>query len=111
MNKLVKRISRPVRDFLTGLGLFGFVTTASATGWLHWTGICSNAQAGRLEDDPALFVASGMKAVTAGASAGSFEQISTLLSLGLAFAAVFALNLWFARHVQRVHASSRRKKT
>ncbi len=122
--KRVRRMARPVRDFLAGLALFTVVAGTGVVdqapvgaGW-----IATAAQAGRLETqtvDPSLepFLVEA-PAVQAGGSQGTGaqfraserqQQVLILISLALAFATVFALNLWFARHVRRARATYRRR--
>ncbi len=109
--KLKRRFSRPVRDFALGLTVFAGSSLACGTNWIENTGVLSGAaQAGRFEEDAISIGAQVSGAVIAmpGPVLGSPEHMSMFLSLALGFAGVFALNLWFARHVQRVHASYRR---
>jgi hypothetical protein len=112
--KLARRMARPIRDFLLGLLLFAVVAgsgivdmTPASHGWLT-----SAAHASRLEIfEPADAMMQAVAAVEAPAAPGlRIAQISTLLSLALAFASLFAANLWFARHVQRAHATYRRRR-
>lgn len=115
--KLKRRFSRPVRDFALGLTVFAGSSLSSATEWMQLTGlICGSAHARRVEVEP-MPAGAGLgdqtfDALSAmpGPSLGSLEHMSLFLTLALAFAAVFALNLWFARHVKRVHASYRKRR-
>jgi hypothetical protein len=103
-----RRVPRGLRDFLLGLTLFAVVAMAGLAGEPGGGGIFTNpAQARFLVEEPA---------VGAWVSAGSVtlrppgQQLADLASLALAFAAVFAFNLWFARHLRRVHAGDTRRR-
>jgi hypothetical protein len=115
--KLSRRLSRPVRDFAAGLALFSGI---AASGWAErlpngadW--IAGAAHANRLTaevptgmglTDPG-FPAYVIHLVAAGPGTDS-RQLIALISLALAFSTLVAVNIWFARHVRRLHAVGRR---
>lgn len=107
--KLVRRLALPVRDFAAGLSLFLLVAASSAgvapTSGAGW--IATSAQAHFVKVDNMDGMIGAILAVPA--VAGPNGLMATLC-LALAFASLFALNLWFARHVKRVHATYRRRR-
>lgn len=111
--KLTRRIARPLRDFLGGLVLFGTLIAPglmgppqTGTGWL------SNAAHARYDIlDPAYDIIEATMMAPIPPEWVSFQpQLAAMLSLAAAFAALFAFNMWFLRHVKRVHASNRRRR-
>lgn len=107
--KFKRRFSRPVRDFALGLTVFAASSLACGTNWMEKSGVLSGAaQAGRFEEQVNGEQVFGAVTAMPGAVLGSLEHMSVFLSLALGFAGIFALNLWFARHVHRVHATHRR---
>ena len=113
LTKLSRRTKRSIRDFLAGLMLFGAValsgvvdTTPSSGGW-----IASAAHARLLEGEPtAMLVKAPPNAATATAATSRRQQVMGFISLALALSTIFALNLWFARHMRQAHASYRRRR-
>lgn len=103
-----RRVARPLRDFATGFVLFcllagpgilgpesvGAVLSMSAQAQIHLAEQMDEATMG----------------VVATVAAGSPHGLITLFSLALAFASLFTLNLWIARHVRQVHATYRRRR-
>ncbi len=110
--KLIRRYYRTARDFVVGLAAFHFAVLAGLASPCDWLSTAAHAR--RFEEEP-LPMASGLISNIVPASpTGSLGWSSThhammFLTLAVAFATMFALNLWFARHVRRVHASSRRR--
>jgi hypothetical protein len=110
------RMPRMVRDFLTGLVLFGLmlaVTTFSPwsndTGSTFYSGAALAGQFTMPTDAQAILVAN---TVTPSFSPSTRivrtpEQTQGLLILGLVFSAMVAFNLAFLRHLRRVYASPR----
>lgn len=99
---LSRRVPRGLRDFLLGLTLFAVVAMAGLAGEPGGGGFFTNpAQARFLIEEPA-----AMGWVSAGSVTlrPPGHQLADLASLALAFATVFAFNLWLARHLRRVHA-------
>lgn len=107
-HKLARRFARPARDFMFGMVLFlaiavsGVVRTSSSSGL-----IASSAYAGLLEEEPAAQPQFGAERQVV-APLDMRQQAMALASLALAFSTLFAMNLWFARHLRRVHATQRR---
>jgi hypothetical protein len=111
-NKLISRYRRSARDFALGLGVFATAGLAdlASPGCFFSTA----AHARRFEEEPlSLAIGQSPDAMTAfhtltrGGSGG--HQLMVIATLAVAFATMFALNLWFARHVRRVHVSARRR--
>lgn len=107
--KLSRRLARPFRDFLAGLLAFGGVTVSgliampeSGAGWL-----ASSAHAGRVAPHTLEGIMEVARTIPAG---GQQHQVLSLICLGLAFASMLALNLWFARHLRRAYVVSRRRR-
>ena len=100
-----RRLARPVRDFVTGLLLFcalagpGVVQPTMSGAW-----IATSAQAHIHVSDQMISV-SGL---LSGPIVTSPHGVMTLMSLALAFASLFSLNLWLVRHVRKVYATYRR---
>lgn len=112
-NLFGSRLARPVRDFLLGLTLFTVVAVTCLAGAPDCGGLISNpAQARLFEVEPVaedLAVAFALSQAGAASMPSLAQQFMALSSLALAFASVFALNLWFARQLRRVHAVERRR--
>lgn len=114
--KRSRRAARALRDFLAGLVLFVTIAAAgvgertpAGTSWL-----AGAAHAQRLIEieapaDPSLqpFLVSSVRAAP---MADGRRQLPALVSLAVAFSMLIALNMWFARHVRRVHAAARRRR-
>ncbi len=110
--KFGRRLARPLRDFLLGLTLFAVVAVTGLAGAPDCSGLISNpAQARMFEIEP---VAEDLAAAFAMGNGVVMQSVSqqfmALFSLALAFASVFAFNLWFARQLKRVHAVERRRR-
>ena len=112
--KLKRRMARPARDFLAGMMMFtavafsgGIDLPPAGTSWI------SSAAHARLVPaevpDPALaqFL---VPAPRVELIASRQQQLSALISLALAFSALFAANMWFARHLRHAHAAHRRRR-
>ena len=112
--KFGRRLARPVRDFLLGLTLFAVVAVTGLAGAPDCSGLISNpAQARMFEIEPVaedLAFAYAMSQANAASMQSVAQQFMALFSLALAFASVFAFNLWFARQLERVHAVERRRR-
>ena len=112
-NLFGRRLARPVRDFLLGLTLFTVVAVTCLAGAPDCGGLISNpAQARLFEVEPVaedLAVAFALSQAGAASMPSLSQQFMALSSLALAFASVFAFNLWFARQLRRVHAVERRR--
>lgn len=100
--RALPRVSRVVRDFLLGALLFAVI--AAHLAGFDTTGL--SAHAAELPWPPEFATLDAVPPVSL--AAGGTVHIPALVTLGLACASLFALNLWFARHVRRVHVSSRR---
>ncbi len=107
------RFARPVRDFLLGLTLFTVVAVTCLAGAPDCSGLISNpAQARMFEVEPVaedLAFAYALSHANAASMPSVSQQLMALTSLALAFASVFAFNLWFARQLRRVSAIERRR--
>lgn len=108
-SKLMRRMAPAARDFLTGLLLFagvamsGLIDTAErGSGWLTTS---AHARLFELEMLDGIVEAASIAPVAAAQPQGLAMAV-----LALAFASLFAVNLWFARHIRRAHASYRRRK-
>ena len=114
--KLKRRMARPIRDFLAGLLIFTAVALSgmielptSATSWI------SSAAHARLLEAQApdaglrqfLVPATGIELTN---NNQQQQQLQVLISLALAFSTLFAMNLWFARHLRHAHAAYRRRR-
>lgn len=98
--KLSRRTRRLIRDFALGLALFVALAMSGLIelgGFMNW--IAATAHAG-LQPEPEGPV---MQSLLATAQVGVHLQVMALFSMALAFASLFALNLWFAKHTQRLH--------
>lgn len=107
--RVPRRLGRPVRDFLLGLALFvataasGVIETMpSGTGWF-----ASAAHARLFELAPSDVV---LEAMLSGPVSWGGPQMLALASMAAAFASVFTLNMWLARHLRQAHASYRRRR-
>jgi hypothetical protein len=109
------RLPRMVRDFLTGMVLFGVIvgltTIAQAPNEPNPAVFSGAAQAGQyaMPADAQTLVASDFKpnfipSTRIDRTAG---QTQGLMILGLVFSAMVAFNLAFLRHLRRVYASPR----
>lgn len=106
-SKWVRRFAKTVRDFALGLGLFAAVSLPGA-----FSLFSTAAHARRFEEEPLPLVQLATPPVEASKLATGLSpthHMMVFVTLAVAFATLFALNLWFARHVRRVHASSRRQ--
>jgi hypothetical protein len=110
------RLPRMVRDFLTGLVLFGVMlgvtTFAPLSNDTQPTMFSGAALAGQftMPTDAQALVSVDFKTPTFTTSTRvvrTTEQTQGLLILGLVFSAMVALNLAFLRHLRRVYASPR----
>ena len=108
-----RRLPRSFRDFLLGLTLFIVVAITGLAGAPTGSGFISNAAHAQYYE-----IATATKEMASAFGAGHArlggdafrQQLLVLSSLALAFAGIFALNLWFARHLRRVHATDRRRR-
>ena len=98
--KHARRITRLARDFLLGLGLFAAAALSGIAG----------GSSGNLVDsaNARLFDASSNIIAETASGGMSLHHVEALVSFALVFASMFALNLWFVRHLRRVHAAPRR---
>jgi hypothetical protein len=106
--KLGRRAKRIIRDFVVGLVLFLVIAVSGAIergGGADW--VAGTAHAGFFHLEPHDSVRHGFEAI--GAPVKAHQRLMTLFSMALAFASMFALNLWFVRHVRRLHASYLRR--
>ena len=110
--KLARRWSRPARDFLAGLAVFAVI---AAVAMIDNVGpgqfFASSAHARLLEYPqavPAELAIPGLGASTEleTGAAVPVRRMASVATLALAFAGMFALNLWFARQL-RIAARSR----
>jgi hypothetical protein len=108
-----RRMPRALRDFVLGLTLFTVVAMTGLAGAPDGSGLLSNpAHARFYEIEPTgPELAAGYALRVASPSQRSVEQqVLAVSSLALAFAAVFAFNLWLVRHLRQVHAWDRRRR-
>lgn len=111
--KWMRRYGRSAQDFALGLAAF---STAALTGGAGPCGFFSTAaHARRFEEEILPLVpVSGSETVQAFHAATPAwtmtHQVMVFATLAIAFASMFALNLWFARHVRRVHGSIQRRR-
>lgn len=112
--KLARRLRRPIRDFLFGLALFCAIAASGVADRSHRGGLLAGAaHAGWLEELVEAPTGPDARAVQTAASgpwssASVPHQVMIVISLATAFGLVFAVNLWFARHLRRAHAVYRR---
>ncbi len=106
-SKFARRMARPVGDFLFGLGLFGAVVlpslleaSRSGGGWLASS---AHAHLFEIQMMDRMFEMAAIAPVSAGQ-----PGVLAVICMAMAFASLFSLNLWFARHVRKAHASYRR---
>ena len=111
--KLGSRVPRPVRDFFLGLTLFTVVAVTSLVGAPSCHDLLSSTAHARFyELEPVavdLEQAESVMQMRVGVSHPSLQHVM-MASLALTFAGVFALNLWFARNLKRLHAVERRRR-
>lgn len=96
------RVPRFVSDFLLGALLFAAIAAHQAG--LDMAGF--SAHAAELPWPPEFSTFDAVPPVSL--AAGGVVHMPDLVALGVACASLLALNLWFARHVRRVHVSSLR---
>jgi hypothetical protein len=109
------RLPRMVRDFFTGLALFGMIVVASTclslsdtSNQMSFSGAALAGQYTMPSDVQTLVVSDFKPSFTPSTRiARSTEQTQGLLILGLVFSAMVAFNLAFLRHLRRVYASPR----
>lgn len=99
-SKFKRRFMRPFRDFVLGLGLFAAVAAPGVAGHLCQSGpfggevhaslFRPNNTAGLPLSDPA-------------------QHVMLLIILAIVSASVFALNMWFIRHLRRTYRVPRRR--
>ena len=113
--KLARRMAKPIRDFLAGLLIFTAVALSgmielptSATSWISSAAHARllEAQAPDAGLEQFLVPATGIELT----NNNQQQQVQVLISLALAFSTLFAMNLWFARHLRLAHAASRRRR-
>lgn len=109
-----RRMPRMLRDFLLGLTLFTVVAMTGLASAPTGSGLLSNpAHARFYQVEPAaqqplaIIAGGGTKRAAPHALA---RQLMAVSSLALAFATVFAFNLWMARHLRLVHGADRRRR-
>jgi hypothetical protein len=103
-----RRLGRSLRDFVTGFVLFCVVAGPAMLCPESFCAVLSTSAQAQIH--AAEQMDGSHAGLFAGAVAGSHHRLMTLLSLGLAFASVFTLNLWIARHIGQVHATYRRRR-
>jgi hypothetical protein len=102
-----RRVARPVADFLVGLLLFGaFLLPA----WMEASKAGGSRLAGAAH---ARLLEFGLRDHMIGLAAiaavpAPEPSVVAVVCVGMAFASLFAVNLWFARHVRAAHAAYRR---
>lgn len=108
------RLRRSIIDFAAALALFWIIALAigGATGQAFAVPLPAPSSAMTLDDTTATESIS-LYSATSNEAARSFQRGSAggshaLLLLSIAFAAIFAFNLAFLRHLRRVYASPRR---
>ena len=104
ISKFVRRYYKASRDFALGLSLFSLV---ALPGVVSNCSIFTTAHAKRYEGEQLPLVALPTPDVTAAlpqAVVSGWSQMTVFVTLAIAFASIFAVNLWFARHVRRVHS-------
>lgn len=115
-HKLARRMSRPVRDVAMGLVVFSAIVLSGVIGTSNpGSLIASSAHAGLLEEEPVPDVQLGadrqlvaLHGIQRPIQQHARQDAMALTSLALAFSLLFALNLWFARHLRQLHARNRR---
>lgn len=95
--------TRVAFDFLLGLGLFAFLTALACGGDI--AGLSAAAADMAWPPEFAAFDVALPPALQQTRPAA--QHLPALITLGLAFATTFALNMWFARHVSRVYVVAR----
>jgi hypothetical protein len=110
----VLRMPRMVRDFLTGLVIFGAILSVTTFSPLSndpnpaFTGAALAGQFAMPTEAHGLIAASYQPNFSPSTRiVRTTEQTQGLLILGLAFSAMVAFNLAFLRHLRRVYASPR----
>jgi hypothetical protein len=110
IRKLARRWKRPARDFALGLGLYAVFALSGITELVssgHLFGSSAQAQlleASELEAVKA-FTADWSTTVQSLAASVELRQRAMITSamFAFAFASMFALNMWFGRHLRFVH--------
>lgn len=113
--RLTRRLVRPVADFALGLALFGALVASGVVDWSTPGGlIAGSAHAGWLEEIPKAIAGIERAVELAGTriepAASTLHHWLTVMSLALAFASMFAVNMWFIRHLRRVRTGSRSRR-
>lgn len=116
VNKMVRRWARPIRDFALGLGLYVVVAVSCMSGISSPLEIFGGSAHARLFE-PASDVANlAALEPELGVDSGSTTHVqfatTTLIApvmLALAFASLFSLNMWFARHLRLAYRRSDRR--
>lgn len=110
-NKLARRMSRPVRDFLMGLAFCAMIALSSVADRGPAQSLFANSAHAQLVEiimetpDP-------VSAAWAGPvqSAGrNQQQMAAMIILALVVSSLLSLNLWFIRHVRRAYISPKRR--
>jgi hypothetical protein len=108
-SKFSRRMARPFGDFLVGLCLFGALAlpvgleaSQPGGGWL-----ATSAHARHLELE---LMDRMIEMVTVAPVPAAGPSLLAVVCMGVAFASLFSMNLWFARHVRAAHASYQRGK-
>jgi len=111
-HKLARRMVRPLRDFLIGLALFSGVALSGVLdvcqGGVCQGGLFASSAHARMFTPEPKSDPGDRSSIEPTSPAG--QPTLALASLAVAFATLTALNLWFARHICRVHASYRRRR-
>lgn len=99
-SKLKRRLMRPFRDFMLGLGLFAAVAAPGVAGHL-----CPSGPFGG-EVHAGLFRAGHAEGLPL---SDPSQHLMLLIILGIVSASLFALNMWFIRHLRRAYRRPRRR--
>ena len=111
-SKIVRRWMRPARDFLLGMAVFAVIAICGMTDSGGPAQLLGGPAHARFEYPAVVSVEllptdMPMKAP----DTDSQLQLASTATLALAFAMLFALNLWFARHLRTVARSRVRAPT
>ena len=104
--KLIRRLRRPARDFLVGLGLIAVVAASGVAdrGPVHGI-FAHSAHAGWEAEDVAAAAGLGERATAPAVRDQTRAYPLELGILAVALSGMMAFNMWFARHLRRVAAS------
>lgn len=109
-DKLIRRLRRPFRNFLLGLGVFGAVAASGVVECGTTYGLFAHsAQAGWESRLPLDVMLQSDGSVALIAPDRSLEHMVAMGITAVVLSGLLAFNLWFAGHLRRVAISYRRR--